>query len=732
MPGRLAAAALWAALVGGLAEPDLHRGEASFLSEQAETGAGLSTRIRHELREADRRVQSLLRGHPRELRKVDGLLRQASRMAKRARASQTLASQAREHFALLAEQEQELVDHRGNATAAHGLHTSVSAASASQALLSFAAGLAKVSTADREIFNEARLARHTVEVIVGGKAGAEAARLLGEVQRDQRTVVTSEAQEAHAAREEARHLSQQHATTAEGAAAKAATAHGTAAKSEHAALADYTSSLAHIAAADRQILSETKQGEEALESAIGNSSPEVEQALRAAEKAERVVVREESWQLAEARRKMARLEENPHSHRNTTPSVRNVHDSVPVASSRQALLGVASGLDKVSKADRKIFAEASLARHAVENLVGGESGVEAARLLGQVQHDQGALVTSEAREARVAREQAWHLRRQHATAAEAAGAKTATALGTAAKSEHAALKDYTSSLSHIAAADQRILSQTKEVEEAVENAIGSSDPRVEQALHAAERAERRVLHDESRQVREARHEMAHLEERPSESHVEEASSVAPRHQPVAALQAKLQQVRKALKLHMVFADREGRLAKAGQGLASRVESMGREAAAALKDGDSQDAKAYGMLWKHLLHARQTLSQLAAFHGRLAKEARQRTSRLESFARRLQAKVQQGDPKLLQQGGQAQALADQKVRALRRAAAEVRGGRRVLAETVLAEDAVEHGVRGSREAREVRHFVTRALRRAEHLEERDIALAARSLRRARHS
>lgn len=154
--------------------------------------------MQQELQIAQQRVASLMRKHPKELHKVEGLLHTASRMIKHAAVAKSLQQRANARIALLTGREGK--GHEASAS---------EVAMSKHALLHYAEGMEKVVNVDKGITAATGKAKEQMKDIFQGKnqgIGFEVSQLLDAAQNEERNVVAMESNDAHEARSEAGQL----------------------------------------------------------------------------------------------------------------------------------------------------------------------------------------------------------------------------------------------------------------------------------------------------------------------------------------------------------------------------------------------------------------------------------------------------------------------------------------------------------------------------------------------
>eukprot|EP00419_Tripos_fusus_P000645 CAMPEP_0172687942 /NCGR_PEP_ID=MMETSP1074-20121228/22058_1 /TAXON_ID=2916 /ORGANISM="Ceratium fusus, Strain PA161109" /LENGTH=564 /DNA_ID=CAMNT_0013507485 /DNA_START=32 /DNA_END=1726 /DNA_ORIENTATION=+ len=173
--------------------------EAALLATQASSHVEKTQEMQQELQIVEQRVASLMREHPKELHKVEELLRTASRMIKHSGVAHSLQQRSNARIALLARSTRQSRDAMARSEMATGR----------RALLRYADGMSKVVKMDKGIVAATKKAEDQIEQIFSGDnegIGFDVAQLLDTAQKDERSVVAMEAHDAREARNEARQL----------------------------------------------------------------------------------------------------------------------------------------------------------------------------------------------------------------------------------------------------------------------------------------------------------------------------------------------------------------------------------------------------------------------------------------------------------------------------------------------------------------------------------------------
>lgn len=591
-------------------------------------------KILREMSEAERAVAAAMKGHPKEMSRVEGLLHAASRMERRAGVSESKAKQARQDFALLEEEETALVG--SAAVEASRAETSAKAEEEERSaqLHTYAAGLAEVAAADRSILSATNMAEEEVAQLRKGRAvSKEVSRLLDVARLEERRVLASEKGEAEKTRRQAALLD-----AARDAGAVSSSAAGGVQR--------------ELEAAEREAASLLRKRPRTLRRVRG--------LLRAAARMARHASAARSLQRR-SRTRFALLAEKERALEASSGA-----SSAAEEGHHDALLRYAAGMAQVSRVDRQILAATKRVEDRVRRALqgAGPAAAEVSRLLGAARREEGRAVAMEAREAGEARSEARELEQQRQL--QQPGVVAVIPAAALAEDAGAALMDYAADISEVSRADQRIMFETDKAREEVEGVLrsggagGALARTVAEALDEAEAAEKKIVASEGRQVKEARKEIEHLQ---GQAPAKQQHDAAAQHAALTTgssvtsrrLEERLQKVRVMLTEEVRLAARQAELSERSQELAARLSATSGEVLASLRaDGDAVDRElAAGELNRRLAEAQRMLQDVATAHRLMAVEAEHKASALIDHGRSLAVAGRQ--QRLLEKQGAQQLL-----------------------------------------------------------------------------
>lgn len=371
-----------------------------------------------------------------------------------------------------------------------------------------------------------------------------------------------------------------------------------------------------------------------------------------------------------------------------------------VADGNRALFHYAEGMAKVVKVDKGIMAATGKAKEQIKQIFNGENqgiGFEVSQLLDTAQNDERNVVAMESHDAHEARREAGqlgdspaHADREHQDLA-------------------TTLTDFASNAAGIFAGSHQIMSETVQPEDDVEGLLRSMRGSTLTQEPAARRPHRAVLAESSSSLR-------------------------------AKLRERLQPVKRALAQHIGLAMRQAQLAERGEHMAIQLQQTSNDVVAGLQDGpDPVDRDVAVELRKHLGAAERMLHDLAFVHKEMASDMEHKVSALVNYGRKLVRREHTQDAtQFLQRRAGATTATSLLKRAARRvmnhAAAELRTEHRLLAETAAAEQAVQRNLRGVKgpDAKRVRSIIGGVLRRAEQAEKGAAVAAKIEMQQARQA
>lgn len=305
-----------------------------------------------------------------------------------------------------------------------------------------------------------------------------------------------------------------------------------------------------------------------------------------------------------------------------------------------------------------------------------------------------------------------------------------SAVNSAVKAEQGMLLHYASGMSKLAKTDRRLLSETTKAKEAAIQALSGKDSKVAdevaELLSRAQGEEKKILGSEVAQARMARHKAKHVaKQRTSElqqskhmHHAEALSRTAMRQQEVS----------EALSAHRKFAAGEAKLAKEGKNMIGDFSELKNAVASAMAGGSSKDVETAMEVGSLLDQARNSQQDVTKLEEQQVKETK--VQERELVKEKVHLIKEAKEPKhvthaLLQQQDQAgmESLAKENekmvVKAAHRAASQARHERKLLSETMRAEDAIKKSLRG-RGAAKVRAEIVRMMEKAKHMEKKSIS------------
>jgi len=548
------------------------------------------------------------------------------------------------------------------------------------------------------------------------------------------------------------------------------------------ALQSYAAGMAGVAAADRQVLAETKLAAEQAEHLLRGTAaaPKVAQLLEHMQKAGKHLVAIESHSASSARHESALLGTGLHGGLHTgrmqkmqqelqiaqqrvaslmrkhpkelhkvegllhTASRMIKHAAVAkslqqqanarialltgregkgheasaseVAMSKHALLHYAEGMEKVVNVDKGITAATGKAKEQMKDIFQGKNqgiGFEVSQLLDAAQNEERNVVAMESNDAHEARSEAGqlgggllHEAEDHGDHGDLARTLTDFASNAAASS----LTDFATNAAGIFG-QHHIMSETVQPEDDAEGLLRSIRGSTLTQENVARRPHRAILTESSSSLR-------------------------------AKLRAKLQPVKRALAQNLELAMRQTQLAERGENLASQLQETSNAVVEGLQEGpDPVDRDVAVELQKHLNAAEKMLHDLAFVHKEMALDVKHKVGALVSYARKLVSSERRHDTAQLLQGqGRAGTSAATSLlkraahRAMTHAAAELRTEHRLFAETAAAEQAVQRDLQDVKgpDAKQVRSIVGQALRGAQQAEKSAAAAAKIEMQRARRA
>jgi len=511
---------------------------------------------------------------------------------------------------------------------------------------------------------------------------------------------------------------------------------GTKEQQQH-ALQNYAAGMAGVAAADRKILAETKLAEEQAEHLLTGATvaPEVSHLLSKIQNAQQRIVASEGHSARAARDEAALLATGLQagSHVKRT---QKMQQELQIVEQRVASL-MQKHPRELKKVEGLLHSASRMIKHSgLAHDVHQRSKARMALLAGKVSQSEDASTQSEVAEGK------------------------------------RALLHYANGMSKVARVDKGILAATGKAKEQVEQIFSGDNQgigfEVAQLLDTAQKEERNVVAMESHDAHEARSEARHFGSSAPPASGEQdnlegvlrnmrgstlTEKLTPKklHRAVLAessssmrarLRARLEPVKRALAQHLGLAMRQAKLAERGQDLAIQLQETSDSIMEGFQGGpDPVDRDVAVELQKHLNAAERMLRDLSFFHKEMAADVGRTAGALVSYGRKLVKKEHKRfAAQLLQKRARANTvtgLSSRVKRAARRtmhhAAAELRGERHLLAETALAEKAVQAEVKGPG-ASKVRSIVERLLHRAQQAEKgaaRATRMEMRLARKAAH-